>query len=251
MALAVHSRRPGHPARPDDRRARARRRDHRFGPFRAGSDPAGEPRSAPGRHGLSGARELSARPRTPVAERIDELKLHEISLRDGAVLETGCVYIVPLIESLALPSQHRGLSQSEKFDREARRLHPRHRRQHARLRPDRAPATTARFTLRSARGRFQCWCATDRGCRKSGFGTAHAHARRRGARRIACAERLVDDDDADLSDGIAVGVDLAGFGPQLVGYRAKHHTGLIDVDRRAGYECAEFWEPIARPRRQS
>ncbi len=42
-------------------------------------------------------------PRTTVAERIDDLKLHEISLADGAVLETGCVYIVPLIESLALP----------------------------------------------------------------------------------------------------------------------------------------------------
>src|SRR6201997_1325292 len=42
-------------------------------------------------------------PRTTVAERIDELKLHEIALGDSAVLETGCVYIVPLIESLSLP----------------------------------------------------------------------------------------------------------------------------------------------------
>src|SRR6478736_6635478 len=39
--------------------------------------------------------------RTTVAQRIDELKLHEIALTDGAVLETGCVYIVPLLESLA------------------------------------------------------------------------------------------------------------------------------------------------------
>src|SRR5437868_1568975 len=42
-------------------------------------------------------------PNTTVAKRIDELKLHEIGLADGAVLETGCVYIVPLLESLALP----------------------------------------------------------------------------------------------------------------------------------------------------
>src|SRR3989441_1958038 len=42
-------------------------------------------------------------PDSTVAERIDELKLHEISLGDGAVLETGCVYIVPLMESLCLP----------------------------------------------------------------------------------------------------------------------------------------------------
>ena len=44
-------------------------------------------------------------PGATVAERIDELKLHEISLADGAVLETNCVYIVPLLESLALPPQ--------------------------------------------------------------------------------------------------------------------------------------------------
>src|SRR5229473_806729 len=42
-------------------------------------------------------------PDSTVGERIDELKLHEISLGDGAVLETGCVYIVPLMESLCLP----------------------------------------------------------------------------------------------------------------------------------------------------
>src|SRR5262245_65503629 len=43
--------------------------------------------------------------RTTVARCIDELKLHEIPLSDGAVLETGCVYIVPLLESLALPDE--------------------------------------------------------------------------------------------------------------------------------------------------
>src|SRR5216110_2293122 len=42
-------------------------------------------------------------PDSTVAERIDELKLHEIDLSDGAVLETNCVYVVPLLESLALP----------------------------------------------------------------------------------------------------------------------------------------------------
>ena len=43
-------------------------------------------------------------PGATVAERIVELKLHEFSLAAGAVLETNCVYIVPLIERLALPA---------------------------------------------------------------------------------------------------------------------------------------------------
>ena len=41
-------------------------------------------------------------------------------------------------------------------------------------------------------------------------------------------------------------VDLAAAGPAnaLIGYRAKRHTGVIDVERRAGYDVAEFWEPM-------
>src|SRR3990170_8775413 len=42
-------------------------------------------------------------PGTRVQTKLDELALHTISLSQGAVLETGCVYIVPLLESLALP----------------------------------------------------------------------------------------------------------------------------------------------------
>ena len=42
-------------------------------------------------------------PRATVAERIADLALHEIDLTGGAVLETGCVYIAPLLESVAMP----------------------------------------------------------------------------------------------------------------------------------------------------
>src|SRR5437868_1194859 len=42
-------------------------------------------------------------PKATVAKRLETLALHKVPLRDGAVLETGCVYIVPLLESLALP----------------------------------------------------------------------------------------------------------------------------------------------------
>ncbi len=143
-------------------------------------------------------------PRTTVAERIDDLKLHEIALADGAVLETGCVYIVPLIESLALPRRHRGRRQSEELDRPARRLHPRHRRRDPRLRPDQRrlprPALCrdqpAHLSGAGARGLApvadplparQLRCSTPRRC-------ATLHAR----------ERLVNDDDADVGDGVAV-----------------------------------------------
>ena len=55
----------------------------------------------------------------------------------------------------------------------------------------------------------------------------------------------MDDAAADVGDGIGVSIDLSGSASNgLVGYRAKRHTGLIDVDRRRGYDVSEFWEPI-------
>jgi dCTP deaminase len=47
-----------------------------------------------------------------VAKRLDQsdLVMHKLDLRGGAVLETGCVYLVPLQESLALPQGVFGLA---------------------------------------------------------------------------------------------------------------------------------------------
>jgi len=42
-----------------------------------------------------------------VAERLKLFEMHEMDLSNGAVLEKGCVYVVPLQEALALP---KGLS---------------------------------------------------------------------------------------------------------------------------------------------
>ena len=94
----------GHSSRSHDCGAGGAGRNSGRSPVRTGSNPAGEPRPAARRCRLSRAREFSARSGHGRRRRIAELKLHEFALTDGAVLETGCVYIVPLIESLALPA---------------------------------------------------------------------------------------------------------------------------------------------------
>jgi len=43
-------------------------------------------------------------PGNRVAEKLERFKLHEFDLESGAVLETGCVYIVPILERLKLPA---------------------------------------------------------------------------------------------------------------------------------------------------
>ena len=184
-------------------------------------------------------------PHTTVAKRIDELKLHEIALSDGAVLETGCVYIVPLIESLALPKDvaasanpKSSTGRLDVFTRviadETRGFDRIKAGYHGPLYAEISPKTFPVLVREGSR------------LSQIRFRHGHSQLNAEALRALHARERLVDDDDADVGDGIAVGVDLSGLGPdRLVGYRAKRHTGLIDVDRRAGYDIAEFWEPIA------
>jgi dCTP deaminase len=182
--------------------------------------------------------------RTTVARRIDELKLHEISLSDGAVLETGCVYIVPLQESLALPEEISAAANPKSstgrldvFTRviadETRgfdRIQPGY---HGPLYAEISPRTFPVLVREGSR------------LSQIRFRRSHALLSAESLRELHARERLVDSDKADVSEGVAVGVDLSGLGPNgLVGYRAKRHTGLIDVERRGGYAVLDFWEPM-------
>ena len=184
-------------------------------------------------------------PRTTVAERIQELKLHEFSLTAGAVLETNCVYIVPLIESLALPED---ISAAANPKSSTGRIDV-----FTRVIADR----TNGFDRISAGYNGPLYAEISpktfpvlvrEGSRLSQIRFRRGQAQLDGAalRALHERERLTDDAEADVGEGIAVGVDLSGLGPDgLVGYRAKRHTGVIDVERRAGYDLADFWEPMS------
>ena len=187
-------------------------------------------------------------PGATVAERIDELKLHEISLADGAVLETNCVYIVPLLESLALPQKivaaANPKSSTGRLDVFTRVIADGTRRfdvigagYHGPLYAEISPKTFP-VLLREGSRLSQVRFRTGDAVLSAGeLDALHA------------AERLVDSDTADLTGGVALSVDLSGENSGgFVGYRAKRHTGVVDVDRRGGYGVDEFWEPIrARP----
>jgi dCTP deaminase len=177
-----------------------------------------------------------------VAERIAHLKLHQIDLSHGAVLETGCVYIVPLMERLALAAELSAAanpkSSTGRLDVFTRVISDRARGfdqipagYHGPLYVEISPRTfpiLVREGSRLSQIRFRQGEAT-----LDAAALAELHGR----------ERLVDDPEADIGSGIAVSVDLAG-GRGPVGYRAKRHTGVIDVERRDSYEVGEFWEPI-------
>ena len=52
------------------------------------------------------------------------------------------------------------------------------------------------------------------------------------------------DGNAVIDDGLGFSVDLRLPGSTLVGYRAKPHTGVIDLDNIGHYDPAEFWEEV-------
>jgi dCTP deaminase len=110
-------------------------------------------------------------PSHSVAERIEALKLHEIDLTKGAVLERGCVYLVPLQESLALPAT---VSASANPKSSTGRLDVFTRV----IGTGRAASTSCRQDIRvrsiwrSARGPSRCWCVQARGSARCGSARA-------------------------------------------------------------------------------
>jgi dCTP deaminase len=183
---------------------------------------------------------------TGIDTRLKELALHRIDLGEaGAVLESGCVYLVELEERLKL---HADLSAATNPKSSTGRLDV-----FTRVIGDRVAAFDAvpagymgplylevsprTFPILVRRGSRLAQIRFRRGAAKlGGKELAALHAR----------ERLVDSANADLGGGaVAVSVDLSGSGSGgLAGFRAKRHTGLIDVDKRNAYEVADFWEPL-------
>jgi dCTP deaminase len=183
-----------------------------------------------------------------VRERIDAYKLHEIDLTKDAVLETGCVYVAEIAESLSLPPM---LSASTNPKSSTGRLDVFTRvicdgaaafdtipagyrgMLYAEISPRTFPILV-RAGSRLSQIRFRAGEA-----RISDDALAALHAR----------TRLVDRADALIRDGVVLSVDLAGFGDTgLIGYRGKRHTGLVDVDRVGAYPILDYWEPILRAR---
>jgi dCTP deaminase len=59
--------------------------------------------------------------------------------------------------------------------------------------------------------------------------------------------------DEEIKNGIPITVDVHGSASSdnnIIGYKAKSHSGLIDVDRVGHYDWHEFWDVVPAPGRQ-
>ncbi len=184
-------------------------------------------------------------PNATVAERIEALKLHEIDLTAGALLEpgrSGGVYIVPLAEELALTADVAAAtnpkSSTGRLDVFTRVITDRAREF------DTVPAGYAgRLYLEVSPRTFPI--VVHAGSRLSQIRFRRGSARLDDAALRALHGRTpLVDGELHLAGGVMLSIDLGGAGG-TVGYRAKRHTGLIDVDRRDAYDVLDFWDPLS------
>jgi dCTP deaminase len=188
---------------------------------------------------------------TPVEARIEELETSRTWLGgDGAVLERGLVYLVPLEEELELPrdlaASFNPRSSTGRCDIFTRVLAPGHPRfndtpigYRGKLWLEVAPLS---FPVRLKRGDRLCQIRLSRGDAALSADELRAEY----ARSPLCYTREgpvpIDDVRFDGDGGIALHLGLAGRDP--AGWRAAHHTGVVQFAREGAHDAREFWEPV-------
>ncbi len=193
-------------------------------------------------------------PAATVAERMQSVFMHEVDLTGGAVLEAGSVYIVPLLERAEFSSRISGganpKSSTGRIDVFTRlisdyapsfdRIEPGYRGPlYAEICPQTFPVLVRKGSrLNQLRIRHGSPQSSD---------TA--------LRRLHDQSPLVSLDgiggEPNIDNGLALSIDLHGNadadfknGRRRIGFRAKKHTGLIDVDKVGLLDPRDYWEPI-------
>ena len=187
-------------------------------------------------------------PDATVEQRLADLAMHKMDITEGGVLERGCVYIVPLMESLSL--RHRMSAMGNPKSSTGRldiftRLITDYGTEFDRVReqdkgPLYAEVSPRTFSVLVRKGSRLSQIRIRRGSPPS----TDQSMRRLQQEHEVVGSTISDD---DIRNGVPVAVDVRGEATGgLIGYRAKSHTALIDIDRVDHYDPGEFWELGAR-----
>ena len=160
-----------------------------------------------------------------VADCLPNISMHEVNLKQGAVLETGCVYLVPLLEGLSLP-RHLSAAANPK-------------------------SSTGRLDVFT---RVICDGSRQFDAIPEGYdGPLYLEiAPRTFSILVRTGDRLAqirfrDGAQTTLSTE-TVSIDLKGqSADSIIGYRARRHSGLVDVGNVGGHAAKEYWQPIYAP----
>jgi dCTP deaminase len=177
-----------------------------------------------------------------VADRIAEFEMHRVDLSHGAVLEKGCVYVIPLMEHLSLPPDITAVANAKsstgRLDLLTRTITD------GGAEFDRIPGGYAGPLYAEVCPRsFSVLVRPGMRLNQIRFRQGEAVLSDADLAALHAVEPLVSG-EAVISAGLGFSVDLRPASGDLVGYRAKPHTGVIDLDRIGHYPAGEYWEEL-------
>ncbi|MEZ5990546.1 MAG: 2'-deoxycytidine 5'-triphosphate deaminase [Planctomycetota bacterium] len=196
--------------------------------------------------------------RCTVAERLDELTLFTFDLTEGAILERGHCYVIPLLESVRLPAdvqaQSNPKSSTGRLDIFTRLLADR---------TDRFECLPAGYEgplyLEVLPRSFSIRLQTGLALNQLRFLSGDPALSRRELVAVHAETPLLFDDrgrplraeDSVQEDGLTMGIALASDAEigDVVGWRARRYTDVLDLTRVGHYDPLDFFEPIPAPPR--
>ena len=182
-----------------------------------------------------------------VSSRLKDLAMHEFSLIDGAVLECGCVYIVKLLENVSLTDNLIGIanpkSSTGRLDVFTRLIVD------GAMEFEEVPAgyqgplyaeiSPRTFSVLVRTGSRLNQLRLKRGQSFTSDKEMEILQEHVGLVRYQDNINLLD----KIKNGVPLSVDLIGENG-LIGYKARKHSMLIDIDKPNHYKRELFWEKI-------
>lgn len=210
-----------------------------------------------------------------VWEKVEKLSQYSFSIENGAVLEPNCVYIIPLLEEMNLPSSYYLSSLGKSLDLES-----------TDVRLISEENLSAKANPKSTTGRLDIFTrvVTDyshrfeevepgykgklylevvpksfpikvrTGQRLNQLRIRHGHTvlSDQELLRIHASDPLLFSEDRvplsmdkmKVNNGLFLSVSLDASDGEIVGYKAKNHRDLIDLEKIGHYSISDFWEPI-------
>lgn len=186
-----------------------------------------------------------------VEQKLEEFAMHKMDITQGGVLERGCVYIIPLLEGLEL--KHRMSAMGNPKSSTGRldiftRLITDFGTEFDQVREGYKGMLYAEVSPRT----FSVLVRTGSRLSQIRIRFGNPTNSDEGMRRLQQEHQVVSStlSEDDIRNGVPVSVDVLGDASGgLIGYKAKNHAGLIDIDKIQHYEVLDYWEPVYAPRR--
>lgn len=185
-----------------------------------------------------------------VQAKLDDHMMEEFDISNGAILESGRPYLIPLIEELSLPPDIRARTnprsstgrvdvftrvitdKCHRFDEVAAGYH-------GKLYLE---VVSRSFTIKVQSGLRLNQLRLFRG--KSQFDDQEILELHQDSPLVLFDRGQLPLTELDVADGLFLSVDLIGDGKGVVGYKAKKNSKLVDLSKQSYYESEDFWEPI-------